>query len=74
MYHLANDLFENMTDAAVVETEQSNLYMHIAEFPGPDDEDEGDDSSDTSADDDNPPIDDDVVHSPAPPQTGGRPK
>lgn len=74
MYHLANDLFENITYAADFETDQSNFYMSFSDFPGPDDEDEEEGDDDSGAGDDDPPIDDDVVHSPAPPQTGGRPK
>lgn len=72
--------FESITDSFIIEDQQPVFAMQTLEFPGGDDEDGGDDEEEADdsdktkvSDDDNPPIDEDVVHSPLPPQGGGKP-
>ena len=81
MQNTTNDYAESTTDAALLEMEQSELYVYAMNSPGPEDENEDDDEDENDnsdkgkgSTDDDPPIDEDVVHSPLPPQTGGKPR
>lgn len=75
MENVYND-FTGISDAGFA-TQQPDFYLQTIASSAPDDEDE-----DTKDDDDktegptesDPPLDDEVVHSPLPPQTGGKPR
>ena len=68
---------ESNADFAVIENQESDFNTQSLNLPGPGDEDEeegAEESQEAGNDDDNPPVDPDIVHSPVPPQTGGKPK
>lgn len=74
MENTNNDFAESITNAAF-ETQQSNFDLFAIDSPGPEDEDEDEDKSKDNSGTpttDDPPIDEEVVHSPLPPQTGGK--
>lgn len=79
MENINIEFSESATDA-LFEVEQSAFDMHANDATEPDEEDEEDDNEDKNeevgtdrSNENDPPLDDNVVHSPLPPQTGGKP-
>lgn len=79
MENTTNNYVESKADLTTFEDHQSNFNLQAMNSSSPneedenEDEDKGEDSNEGSEDSD-PPLDDNVVHSPVPPQTGGRGK
>ncbi len=85
MENTSKDFAESVADATTLETQHSNFNLLAVSSTEPEDEDEDEDDNEKEdeseggdkskgSDDDNPPLDKDIVHSPLPPQTGGKPK
>jgi len=77
MENSINNSAENNADFTTLESQESDFNTQLFNSPGPGDEEEEageEESPEEGNDDNNPPVDPDIVHSPVPPQTGGKPK
>ncbi len=77
MENSINNSAENIADFTTLENHESdfNSQSFNSSGPGDEEEEEGEEeSTEEGNNDDNPPVDPDIVHSPVPPQTGGKPK
>ena len=79
MENLFFDFADGVTEATLLEDQQSDFNTHTFSSTGPGDEDDSEDKSeeegaDEGNDDENPPLDSEIVHSPVTTQTGGKPK
>lgn len=83
MENTSTNFVESIADPIALEAQHLNFNLLSVSATEPEDEDEDDNEKEEESeggdrskgsDDDNPPLDKDIVHSPLPPQTGGKPK
>ncbi len=68
-------LSEDVGDFTQLSSNNEGFFYQSDYTPGPGEEDEPEEEPvDDEGGDDSPPIDPNIVHSPVPPQTGGKPK